>query len=280
MNGPMIKALQSSTEHEARRIAYELIEGGPQRVVLISGTGLPGAYWTIAQTPAFRSWATCLLIDNAGSGGTYPLLDGTWSVQQMSIDVLTVMDAVGWDSAHLVGHSLGSVIATAIAASSPSRVQSLSLHSTWPGARRAPHVRAWLEARQNTARVGDPVLWMKYAFLLVGPQHFAEHGMDGGGLGEIANLIAATGSIAHVGQYDAGIGYEPCLPLEDLSVPVLVTAGSQDFVTLPEHGRLVADLVPGARFVEFSGAGHLAALEVPEVFNTVQDDFIRSIGRP
>jgi pimeloyl-ACP methyl ester carboxylesterase len=261
-----------------RRIAYRVIEGGPARLVLVSGTGLPGAYWTLSQTGQFREWATCLLVDNAGCGSTEPLQTGAWTTAQMAGDLIAVLDDAGWDRAHVAGHSLGSAVCVQLAHLEPERVRSLSLNSTWPGTDRAPHLEAWLEARQATARIADPALWMRYAFFLVGPAHFREHGFTGGALAAVSELVATMGSTAHIGQYDAGLGYRADAILPAIAAPTLVTAGQWDLVTLAEYGRAVAATVPGARFHEFADAGHLSGLEAPEEFNAVQRQFIESVG--
>ena len=257
-----------------RAISYEFAGDGPARLVLIAGTGLPGAYWTLAQTPAFAEWATCLLVDNAGAGRTDPLPDGEWTPAAMARDVVAVLDDVGWPDAHVAGHSLGSAVALALGADHAPRVASLSLHSTWAATASAPHIRAWLEARQATAAVDNPDLWMRYAFFLVSPQHFARHGFTSGALGDVAALIRRMGTGSHMGQYDAGLAHDVVDRLGSLEVPTLVTAGESDFVTLPTYGRAVADVVAGAEFVEFPEAGHMSSLEQAASFNEIQRRFV------
>ncbi|MCY4631840.1 MAG: alpha/beta fold hydrolase [bacterium] len=261
-----------------RAISYQLAGDGPAHLVLVAGTGLPGAYWTLAQTPAFAEWATCLLVDNAGTGRSDPLPDGDWTPAAMALDVLAVLDEVAWPDAHVAGHSLGSAIALALGVEQPERVTSLSLHSTWAATSTAPHIRAWLKARQATAAANNPDIWMRYAFFLVSPQHFARHGFTSGALGEVAALIARMGSGSHVGQYDAGLAHDVADRLDSLHVPTLVTVGESDFVTLPEYGGLVADAVAGAEFVELPDAGHMASLEQAASFNEIQRRFIQRVS--
>ena len=259
-----------------RAISYEVIEGGSARLVLIAGTGQPGAYWKVAQG-SFAEWATCVVIDNAGAGSSDPLEEGDWSIANMALDVSAVLDELGWQSAHIAGHSLGSAIAIWLGVTQPERVLSLSLHSTWSATSRAPHLQAWLEARQATSAVKDPSLWMRYAFFLVSPDHFASHGFTGGALGAVGAVVADVGHSAHVGQYSAGLDHDAADQLATLNMPTLVTVGMDDFITLPEYGRAVAKGIRGARFVEFPGTGHLSAIERPELFNETQRRFIMSL---
>ena len=162
---------------------------------------------------------------------------------------------VAWPDAHVAGHSLGSAIALAVATSEPGRVASLSLHSTWAATSTAPHIRAWLEARQATAAANNPDIWMRYAFFLVSPQHFARHGFTSGALGDVAELIRRLGTGSHVGQYDAGLAHDAADQLDSLRLPTLVTVGESDFVTLPEYGRSLADAVRGGGVRGASGRG-------------------------
>jgi 3-oxoadipate enol-lactonase len=267
-----------TTETGGRAITFEVIGDGPARVVLIAGTGLPGAFWTLAQVPAFVGWSTCLLPDNAGTGGSDPLPHGQWSTAAMALDVAAAMDGAGWTSAHVVGHSLGTAIALQFVRMFPARVSSLSLHGTWSATRGAPHLAAWLEARRATAQAGNSDLWRRYCFFLVSPDHLRDHGFDRGALGRVGALVAGLESSAHTGQYDAGLCHDAEDVLATITVPTLVTVGSDDFVTLPRYGRAVAAAIPGSNYVEFAEAGHMACLEVPEEFNRVQQRFVSALG--
>ena len=115
---------------------------------------------------------------------------------------------------------------------------------------------------------------MRYAFFLVSPQHFARHGFTSGALGEVAALIRKMGTGSHVGQYEAGLAHDVGDRLRSLVVPTLVTVGASDFITLPEYGRAVADVVAGAEFVELPDAGHMASLEQAASFNEIQRRFV------
>ena len=266
-----------TTDAGGRTVSFDVDGNGPAHVVMIAGTGLPGAFWTLAQMPAFARWATCLLVDNAGTGASDPLPHGQWSTGTMALDVVAAMDAIGWQSAHFVGHSLGSAIALEFVRAFPSRVSSLSLHGAWAATRAAPHLAAWLEARRATALAGDFELWTSYSFFLVSPDHLRDHGLERGALGSVGALVGGVASAAHTGQYDAGLHHDVQDVLHRVNVPTLVTVGADDFVTLPRYGRAVAAAIRGSHYVEFAQAGHMACLEVPEQFNRMQQKFLRAL---
>jgi pimeloyl-ACP methyl ester carboxylesterase len=256
-----------------RRISYELCGARSRRLVLIAGTGLSGAFWKVEQIRALTGVATCLLVDNAGTGGTDLLPDGYWLPAAMADDVLAMMDSAGWETAHIAGHSLGSAIAQEIARRAPERVSSLSLHSTWRCTKESVYLTSWLSARRATAIAGDAELWRLYSFFLVSPVQLERHGLGGGALGRLGDVREELDPRAQIGHYDAGLTHDGG-DLATLRIRTLVTVGEHDLVTLPRLGRVVAESMPDARLHVFADAGHLACVEVADEFNAVQSAFL------
>ena len=69
---------------------------------------------------------TCLTFDNRGIAESQPV-GGPLTIELMAEDALTLMDHIGWDSAHIIGHSLGGLISLRLALTARARVRSLSL---------------------------------------------------------------------------------------------------------------------------------------------------------
>ena len=109
------------------KIAYEVDGTGPP-VILIQGVGVPGCGWT-PQVDGLSHEFTFLRNDNRGVGGS--TLGKRLSIQKMAEDVQSIMDHLGWESAHLVGHSMGGVITQQLALTIPERVRSLALLCTF-----------------------------------------------------------------------------------------------------------------------------------------------------
>lgn len=104
-------------------IAYEVAgEGAP--VLFIQGAGVPGAGWT-PQVDSLSERFRCASFDNRGIGGSGPLTSA-FRIEEMRGDALAVMDALGWESAHIVGHSIGGLVAQAVALEARDRVRSLT----------------------------------------------------------------------------------------------------------------------------------------------------------
>lgn len=112
-------------------IAYELTGSGVP-VVLVAGTGYPGATWYPALVERIAERHAVLTFDHRGTGST-PSTPARYSTRAFAGDALALMDALGLDAAHVVGHSMGGRVAQWMALDRPDRVRSLVLAATGPG---------------------------------------------------------------------------------------------------------------------------------------------------
>src|SRR4051794_11416111 len=109
-------------------LRYRVVGRG-EPVVLIQGAGVYGSGWLPQVEDLCRDYR-CLTFDNRGVGASLPI-GKALSIEQMAEDTLALMDAEGWASAHIVGHSLGGIVAQQIALKNRARVQSLVLMCTF-----------------------------------------------------------------------------------------------------------------------------------------------------
>jgi pimeloyl-ACP methyl ester carboxylesterase len=116
-------------------ISYELRGSGPP-LVLIAGTGFPGATWDDDVVGPLALHHTVLTFDNRGTGKT-PALPERMSTRQFAADAAGLMAALGLPPAHVLGHSMGGRIAQWVALDHPRCVRSLILAATGPGQFRA-----------------------------------------------------------------------------------------------------------------------------------------------
>ncbi|MGK2850601.1 MAG: alpha/beta fold hydrolase [Candidatus Limnocylindrales bacterium] len=112
-------------------IAYELTGSGDP-LVLIAGTGYPGATWTPDLVDRLSARHTVLTFDHRGTGAS-PSTPGPYSTRGFAADAVGLMDALDLPAAHLVGHSMGGRVAQWIGLDHPDRVRTLVLAATGPG---------------------------------------------------------------------------------------------------------------------------------------------------
>jgi pimeloyl-ACP methyl ester carboxylesterase len=118
--------------HAGCRFSYQIRGEGPP-VIFIQGLSIHGGAWA-PQIDALAAHYECLSFDNRGVGRSQPL-GARLTIEQMAADTFALMDAENWPSAHLVGQSLGGLIALQMALSARHRMRSLSLLCSFPRGR-------------------------------------------------------------------------------------------------------------------------------------------------
>ena len=114
-------------------------------ILLVPGLGGVGSYWN-PNIPAFARNHHVVVHDHRGTGQSSRSLI-RYSVDQMTTDLLGVMDHLGIEKAHLVGHSTGGAIGQTLAALHPERLISLVIYASWTKA--DPFFRRVFEARRT-----------------------------------------------------------------------------------------------------------------------------------
>jgi len=120
-----------STRVNAHPIAYDL-HGSGTPFVLIAGTGYPGATWPSEFVRALAERHAVLTFDHRGTGGT-PATADAYTTRLFAEDTARLMDELGLEAAHVLGHSMGGRVAQWIALDRPDRVRSLILAASGPG---------------------------------------------------------------------------------------------------------------------------------------------------
>jgi pimeloyl-ACP methyl ester carboxylesterase len=226
--------------------------GKGEPVVLIMGLGCSSAMW-FRVAPQLAKRHRVILLDNRGSGQTQVQHYVVHRVAHMAADVVAVIAAAGEGSAHVVGFSMGGMIAQQLAIDFPQRVRSLALlctHSGGPWAIQAePHVRRLLfgKAKMDAQEGLDALRPHTYA------RETSDALFDEDALVRLANLPSARDYLA---QLVALIGWSAWLELPRFQCPTLVMHGLQDELIPPANARRTADRIPGARLIEMPDASH------------------------
>jgi 3-oxoadipate enol-lactonase len=247
-------------------LAYERTGHG-SAVLLIHGCGIVGDGWR-PQIDALADRFTLLAFDHRGLGGSE--LRGRLSVEGMAEDALAVLETERIERAHVVGHSLGGLIAQQLALVTPDRVASLSLLCTFAHGRQGARMTPGLALTALRMRIGTREMRRQAFVELVMPASYLA-GVDrarlaaelqplfGRDLGDNPSVILK--------QVAAMAKFDPRERLRALPrVPVLVVSAQQDRIALPAYGRELAGAIPGARYVEIAGAGHGVTIQrAPEI---------------
>jgi len=201
----------------------------------------------------------CTLRYDMRGHGKSPAPPGPYSIADLGGDLLALLDRLGIERASLCGLSIGGMISMWVAAHAPERVDRLVLCCT--SAQLGPR-ESWLE-RAATVRadgvgaIADAVLgrWFTAGFAAAHPDVIER----------MRGILSSTDREGYAGCCEAIADMDLRPDLPSIIAPTLVVAGAEDPATPPEHGRLIADLIPGARFEVISPAAHLATIERPDL---------------
>lgn len=209
---------------------------------------------------------TCLTLDNRGIGASVPA-GAPITVPRMARDTLALMNHVGWDSAHIVGHSLGGLISLEMALTAKRRVRSLTLLCTFArgaDATRLTPTLLWIGLR---VRLGTRRMRRRAFIDLVVPPGAREGYSDALAariskiLGhDVADLPPITDQ-----QMSAMEKHDVTPRLGELAgIPTLVISAEKDPIAPPSSGKSIAAGIPGARHTEIAGASHSFPILEPE----------------
>jgi pimeloyl-ACP methyl ester carboxylesterase len=252
-------------------LAYECIgstDGQP--LILINGSGMQMVMWPedLCRALVERGFFV-VRMDNRDSGLSSRLTqhDGkrrrVYELRDMADDVLAVADAIGARRVHLMGGSLGASIAQVAAVHHADRIASLTLLSAAAGAKpwlARPKIRTVLKT-MKLMRVPAPDAdaagrqWVELARIVGGSDHSVDeaHWYAAGKLAYERGLYP-QGSVRHTLAHLAVKDLRP--QLAKLEVPTLVVQGEADPMMSWRAGKIVADAIPGAKFLLLPGVGH------------------------
>jgi len=275
MTRSVLKSTWDGREHRGCRLAYRLVGEGPP-VLFIQGSGVHGSGWG-PQIEGLSPRYQCLSFDNRGIGESQPR-GAAITVEQMAEDALVLMDAAGWPSAHVVGHSLGGLVALHLALSAPTRVRSLALLCTFARGRDAARLSwdmFWLGLRTyvGTRRMRRRafVQMVLPADQLVDADDWAER------LAPIFGHDLADQPAIVMKQLAAMRAYDATSELSRLKdVPTLVVGARHDRIASPDVVHTLAENIPGCRFVEFPDAAHGVTIQCADRINALLDELFTS----
>ncbi|CAN5737305.1 3-oxoadipate enol-lactonase [soil metagenome] len=250
------------------KIAWERRgEGFP--LVLVQGLGYARWGWEpVADALAERY--EIVLLDNRGIGES-DAPPGAYTAAEMAGDVLGVLDESGVDRAHVVGTSLGGMVAQELALTAPERVEKLVLVCATPGGRYAapmPGKTVRLIARAPT--LAREVAMRKFVENALAPD-------PANGIVEriLAHRLATDQPLsAWLSQAAAGMTFDAWDRLPELRIPTLVVQGTADVVVDPKNADFLVERIPDARLELFPGCGHLLFWEEPDRFVRVLGEFL------
>ncbi len=271
-----------ATARDGTRLHYDLAGGGlnAPAVLLVMGLAFRGDVWGETRDALASAGYRTITFDNRGAGLSEPAsLD--FSTSTMADDAIAVLREAFVRRAHVVGVSLGGMVAQEIALRHAGRVAALVLQSTSAGRPRIDLVAPLLPVRSAAmvrARVGpgDDERRARTALRVLTTRRFARRAdLDDARVRALLDAVAQGVSVeGYLGQVRAVWGHRAWRRLRRIVAPTLIQHGTKDGIVRAAAARAMARRIPGASLQLFPGAGHALAVQVPESLHAVHD-FLR-----
>ena len=240
----------TSNPTDGTPIAFDVAGEGPA-VVLLHGSALSRAIWRGLGYVQALDGFTVVRVDLRGHGRSgKPYDPESYRMPLVVEDVLTVMDAVGAERAHVVGYSFGARVAFALAAAAPGRIASLATLGGTYRSQRGEVEKVFFPGYLDAIRSGGMTAFA---------DGFAAAGNVLDPASRAAFLANDAGALAaYFEATEAGEGL-PEAVLAQLALPALLFAGTEDPQRF-EQSKRAAEFMPNARFVELPGRSHASTL--------------------
>jgi 3-oxoadipate enol-lactonase len=263
----------SITVPSCERIVYDRMGSGPA-LILLHGIGGNRTNWT-DQMIAFAPWFDTIAWDARGWGGSASYA-GDLSIDLLVDDLFALMDALDLKQAHILGLSMGGLIAMRAAIRNPKCFSSLTLADTILGFGQlaAAQKQAFLDARLKPiiagggiAAIAEPV-----ARSLAGPYASAK------ALSRLVSSMEALHEESYVKAMRMVAFDDTIIDARQITIPTHVIVGEHDPVTPSAMARELANTIPAARFSIVPYAGHLPNIEFSEAFDAIVLSYLLTLG--
>lgn len=234
-------------------------QGSP--LLLIMGLGATLASWSPEQIEQLSQEHQVILFDNRGTGHSEKLTTA-YTMTDLALDTISVLDALNIRKAHVLGVSMGGMIAQHVALNHPDRVLSLLLGCTAP------------TGNVNHPRMIPPSQEVLMELLMPPSGNRAQDIEVGWKRSVTAEFIASNRDLL-VQLRDRELAYPECPAdaqelqliaissthdtyeqLGRIQQPTLIQTGTEDIMIPAENSRQMARLIPGARLIEYPNCGH------------------------
>ncbi|HEY9086050.1 MAG TPA: alpha/beta hydrolase [Candidatus Tyrphobacter sp.] len=254
------------------RIDMRIDGSGAHAVVLLAGFPLAREIWDAVAQPLAATHRV-LRPDLRGMGAS-SVVDGPYLMELLASDVATVLDAVGVESAAIVGHSAGGYVALAFARMYAERVDRLALVCSRLVADSPDLARSRKDLASTVERDSriDAVV-EAYVPRLLSQTTLQRHPEIAQRVRAIAERADPRGAAALLRGIAMRSGSEDIAP--ELTMPVLVIAGGEDAIVPLDEERAVAAAFPNATLVIAERSGHLPMLEEPDVTTSALADWLK-----
>jgi len=250
-------------------LAYRIFGSG-DTLILINGFASAMDTWNPPVLQALARQFRVIIFDNRGTGCSGSS-GKEYSIPLFAMDTLRLMTDLGFSSAHIMGYSMGAMIAQELTLRYPERVRKLVLVSGDCGGREAVRVSraVWEKLGDKSGTLQEQAVCM---FSLLFPAQWLRDHDPWDACPEVRETTPEENCARQQETLRSWAG--ACGRLPAIRSPVLVATGTDDVIIPPKNSEILAGRIPGARLVRFTGGGHGFMYQFPDKFAGVLLSFL------
>jgi 3-oxoadipate enol-lactonase len=243
-------------------LSYDRAGDGPP-LLLIMGMSGTKHHWGEAVLEELRGDFDTIVYDHRDAGDS-TRTGKPFTIADLATDAAGLLQALELDSAHVMGISMGGMVAQELALGHPERIVSLTLGCTYCGGEGSVLASKGVMRRLAEAMFsGDRKRAIRTSWEVNVSPSFAA---DEEAYARFLRTSMSYGLPVHVimEQMKAIVGHDTSARLPELKMPTLVVHGTLDQLLSVQNGHMIAGLIPGSRLEILEGVGHMFFLERPE----------------
>jgi aminoacrylate hydrolase len=261
---PRISIGECSLYYERQGVGYP--------VLLLTGLTGFASFWG-DQVAAFAKKFDVITHDHRGIGQSDQSYSG-YTVDRMAADTIGLLDALGIERAHVVGHSTGGAIAQTLAIEHPRRLASIVLSASWtkPDA----YLRRMFSLRKEILQRLGASAYVQAATLYLYPSWWIARNNERLRQAEAQYLAVFPAPDIVASRIDCILAFDRTNQLGRIKTPTLVIGAEDDIVTPSYFSEELARLIPGAEVKIFPRGGHCFTQVLAREFNNAVLPFLVS----
>jgi pimeloyl-ACP methyl ester carboxylesterase len=241
------------------RLSYERSGSGPPLLLImgLSGTRL---HWGEPFLERLREDFEVIAFDNRGVGASSRVA-APFAIADLAADTAGLLTALGLDAVHVLGISMGGMIAQELALAHPERVRTLTLGCTFcggPGNALPAQPELGAAIMSGDRERATRAMWETNVSASFAEDEQAYASFRAIGIEHRVALEVTLEQLSAITRHDTSTR------LGELGMPTLIVHGTEDRIIPVANGHVVAELAPGARLEILEGIGHLFFWELPE----------------
>lgn len=242
---------------------HVLRRGSGDPLLLVQGMSGSHVSWGDPFLSQLEDGLDCVTYDHRGIGLS-SAVSADFSIAELADDAVGVLDALELSSAHVMGISMGGMVAQEIALRHPDRVRTLTLGCTYCGGPQSRLADESVISRLTEGMMsGDRERAIRTGFEVNVSAAFGAEESNFATFREMALAHPAAVQVIML-QMQAIAGHDTSGRLGEITAPTLVVHGTEDQMLPVSNGELIASLIPGARLEILEGIGHMFWWEQPE----------------